>query len=129
MRELYESGLTNSELIERLKLFGIGRRTIYADSAEPARIKEIYRAGFDIRPANKSVPDGIDCMKRRPMFIRKECPNTIKEIQGYVWKKDKNGNLLDEPVKFNDHAMDAARYAILSDWESKRGGYQRLMVR
>jgi phage terminase large subunit len=26
-----------------------------------------------------------------------------------------NGNILDEPVKFNDHAMDALRYAIYTN--------------
>jgi len=34
------------------------------------------------------------------------------EKKGYKWKEDKNGNVLDEPVKFNDHAMDAERYYL-----------------
>lgn len=29
-------------------------------------------------------------------------------------KKDKNGNVIDDPVKFNDHAMDAGRYLSYS---------------
>ena len=87
--------------------------TIFADSAEPQRIEEIYRAGFDIHPARKiSVRDGIDFVKRFKLYIDKESTNIIKEIKFYSYKVDKNGKVLDEPVKLNDHAMDAIRYAI-----------------
>ncbi|HEY8541382.1 MAG TPA: terminase large subunit, partial [Pseudothermotoga sp.] len=85
---------------------------IYADSAEPARIEEIARAGFNIYPAKKDVKDGIDFLKRKMIYLYKDCTNTIKEIQMYKWKENKNGEILDEPVKFNDHAMDAMRYAV-----------------
>jgi len=47
--------------------------TIYADSSEPARIEEISRAGFDIRPADKSVKDGIDFCKRRKVHVSAGC--------------------------------------------------------
>jgi len=36
----------------------------------------------------------------------------LKEIRSYKWKEDKDGKILDEPVKFNDHAISAMRYAI-----------------
>jgi phage terminase large subunit len=35
----------------------------------------------------------------------------LREIKRYSWKTDKNGTLLDDVVKFDDHALDAARYA------------------
>ena len=112
-KELYETHLTNEELIERLKTFVYSKNAeIYADSAEPARIEEIARAGFNIYPAKKDVKDGIDFLKRKMIYLYKDCTNTIKEIQMYKWKESKNGEILDEPVKFNDHAMDAMRYAV-----------------
>jgi phage terminase large subunit len=37
------------------------------------------------------------------------CDNTINEFESYVWKPEK-----DEPVKLDDHAMDALRYGILA---------------
>ena len=112
-KELYETHLTNEELIERLKSFVYSKNAeIYADSAEPARIEEIARAGFNIYPAKKDVKDGIDFLKRKMIYLNKDCVNTIKEIQMYKWKENKNGEILDEPVKFNDHAMDALRYAV-----------------
>jgi phage terminase large subunit len=109
--EIYRTHLTNSDLIELLKPFA-GKGTIYADSAEPNRIEEIQRAGFNIFPADKDVKDGIDFVKRQKLLVDPKCANTLKEIEGYKWKQDKDGNSLDEPVKFADHAMDAMRYAI-----------------
>ena len=38
--------------------------------------------------------------------------NIIRERSKYKWKTDKDGNPLPEPVKFDDHAMDAIRYGI-----------------
>ena len=87
-------------------------RSIYADSAEPARIEEIRRAGFNIYPSDKSIKDGIDFIKRQKLHILKDSVNLIKEIGGYKYKEDKDGNVMDEPVKFRDHLVDAMRYAI-----------------
>jgi phage terminase large subunit len=111
---IYDTRLTNSELIDKLKNFNIGQKFIYADSAEPDRIQEFYRAGFNIYPAEKSVKTGIDFCKRYKFIIHKESTDLIKEIRGYKWKEDKNNHILDEPLKFNDHLMDAMRYAIFT---------------
>jgi phage terminase large subunit len=35
-------------------------------------------------------------------------------MQGYKWKKDKNDNILEEPIKMKDHLCDAMRYAIFT---------------
>lgn len=113
---IYETHLTNNDLIERMKQCVFNRNApIYADCAEPQRIKEIYDTGrFNIKESDKSVKDGIDMIKRHKIHIHKDSVNTIKEIQGYKWKEDKNGNMLDEPVKFADHACDAMRYGIFT---------------
>jgi len=111
--ELYQSHLTNSDLIERLRDFVHDPSApIYCDSAEPQRIEEIQRAGFNAWPSAKEVKHGIDFVKRQKLHILKSCTNTIKEIRSYKWKENANGDILDEPVKFLDHAMDAMRYAI-----------------
>lgn len=112
--ELYETHLTNEDLIEKLKDFIDNRYDeIYSDT-EPDRIKEIERAGFNIRAAKKAkqnVANGIDLIKRKKIYIHEDCINTIDEIKNYKYKEDSKGNILDEPVKFKDHAMDAMRYA------------------
>lgn len=111
---IYESHLTNSDLIQKLKYFQIGHSFIYADAAEPQRIEEIYRAGFNIHSSDKSVKTGIDFVKRFKLHIHNDSVNLAKELKSYKWKEDKYARILDEPVKFNDHLCDAFRYAIFT---------------
>lgn len=110
--EIYQTRLTNADLIELMKEKVKRTDPIYADSSEPARIEEIKRAGFNIYPADNNVKAGIDFVKRQKIYISQNCSNTLKEIRQYLWKKNKDGELLDEPVKFMDHSMDSMRYAI-----------------
>ena len=117
LREIvYESHLTNSDLIDRIKQeFPAWETTRFrADGAEPDRIEEFKRAGFDIEAAPKganSIRDGIDFCKRIDWNIDENSTNVIKEVRGYKWR-EKDGLVLDEPVKFLDHSMDAIRYAL-----------------
>ena len=108
---VYESGLIPQELIELMTSVA-PTDTIYADAARPDTIEEIYRAGFNIHKADKSVWDGIQKVKSYKIFITRHSQNVLKEIRSYKWKVDKNGKSLEEPVKFLDDAMDAMRYAV-----------------
>jgi len=111
--EIYRQYLTNADLIELLKTFVHDKRAVlYCDSAEPQRIEELRRADFSAQASNKNVKDGIDFLKRRTIYITKHCTNTLREIKTYSWKHDVKGNVTDEPVKFDDHTMDALRYAV-----------------
>lgn len=119
--ELYETLLTNPDLIERLKLIMNDKRdVIYADSQEPARIADISRAGFNIKPGLKAVSDGIGQVKSMWEYIRVDgrSRNLIEERNTYKWKEKKGGETLDEPVKFRDHLMDAKRYAIYTHYRN-----------
>lgn len=107
---IYRTHLTNADLIELLS--HQQRADIYADPSEPQRIEEIQRAGYIIYPANKDVQLGIDLCRRQTLNITKSSVNLLKEIQGYQRKINKDGVALEEPVKFNDHACDAMRYAV-----------------
>jgi hypothetical protein len=40
------------------------------------------------------------------------CPGLVSEIATYKWREDRDGNPLDEPVKFRDDAIAACRYAV-----------------
>lgn len=112
--EIYKTGLTNTMLIGEMKeKIPPPERScpIYADAAEPARISEISNEGFNIYPADKEVVPGILSVKSSGMSVTKDSPNILKEAKAYKWMKDKNGKVLDVPVKFNDHSMDGIRYA------------------
>ena len=98
-----------------MKTFKIKNTSVIkCDCADPERIEEIRRAGFNAEPCMKganSVKNGIDKIKQHSLYITKRSVDVLKEIKSYKWKEDKDGRVLDEPLKFNDHAMDALRYA------------------
>ena len=116
--EVYERKLTNTELIEKCKDVLFENRLLpehlstgYGDAAEPDRIEEFVQAGFPMEKGIKDVSAKITTTKQTKIHIHPRCVNTIKEIKGYIYKKDRNGVVTDEPAKVNDHAMDAMGYA------------------
>jgi phage terminase large subunit len=110
---VYESGLTLSDLINRMNSAGIGKHDpIYADAAEPKSIEEIFRSGYNVHPADKDVWAGILKVKSFPLHIKANATNLKAELGSYKWKVDKADNIIEEPVKANDDALDAMRYAI-----------------
>lgn len=111
---LYQSSLTTPEIIDKIKSMKIGHSVVYADAAEPDTIEEIFRAGINIQAANKDVWAGILAVKSKPLFIHSTSANLVREIQGYKWKKDKNDNILEQPVKAMDDAVDSMRYGIFT---------------
>lgn len=112
---LYKRKLTNTQLIKKLDGLVSFNDELIADSAEPGRIEEMRLAGYNVNKANKeagSVKNGIDALKSKKIYITENSLNIIKEIKNYKFRKDlRTEEIYDEPVKFNDHAMDAMRYA------------------
>ena len=117
---LYQTKLTNSEVIEKLKTLIPSeyrrKRYIYCDTAEPQRIQELCDAGFIAYPSDKSVKDGINYLKMKKLYIDSNSKNIIDELESYSYKKDKDDNIIDDPVKAFDHTLDASRYAIYTNW-------------
>jgi phage terminase large subunit len=118
MDEIYKRKLVNTELIKEIKqkvhMYSLPTSTeLFADTAEPARIEEMKRAGLNVKEANKNVIEGINVTKKYRQIIHPRCVEYIKETAGYKRKKDRNGNVLEAPLKFNDHLMDALRYACM----------------
>lgn len=111
---LYQSGMTNPDLISRIKQMNVGRKPVYADCAEPKTIEELYKAGLNVKPSDKDVWAGIVGVKSYPLYVSRGSKNLIAELQSYKWKKDKNDNVLEEPVKASDHLADALRYGIFT---------------
>ena len=117
-KELYETGLTNDVLAERVKEM-IGDERIICDSAEPKSIQELNNHGVSAVGAKKgkdSVNFGIDWLKQQTIVVDKTCINLINELQQYHWKKDAGGNSLKIPVDKNNHLIDGGlRYAYEGD--------------
>ena len=83
---------------------------------------EMRSKGISTTNAKKDVTRGIQKVKARltiqgdgkpRLYIMSTCVNTIKEISLYRWNEKKAGNEKEEPVKENDHSMDALRYMVM----------------
>jgi phage terminase large subunit len=130
---VYESGLTTADLIARMKQLNVPTRAfIYADAAEPDRIEEIRRAGFRCLPSKKgqgSVHAGISLVKSLEIYTQESNEMLNRELATYKWAEDKDGKLLDEPVDFDNHAMDAIRYAFQSHIKTMSKKPGKVMLR
>jgi phage terminase large subunit len=126
----YERGLVTNDIAAKLRtIVGDNRWEIWADSAEPRLIEELYRLGFNIRPVVKgkdSINFGIQVLQNYSINIPKTCQNLVNEFYGYEWETDRFGKQLDRPIDFNNHAIDAARYGAmmrLSQVATAKGKY------
>ena len=128
---IYQTGLTNPDISNRLKELGLTRQDeIWADSAEPKSIEELHRMGWNVKPTAKgkdSIMAGIDILKRHKLVVTSDSPNIIKELQNYKWMEDKNGNLLNRPIDNYNHAIDAIRYATFN--RLSKPNYGRYAIR
>jgi phage terminase large subunit len=112
---IYETGLLNSDIAERLKGFTC---TVVADSAEPKSIEEIRRHGIRIKGATKgtdSIRFGIQLMQEQQWLVTAHSTNVIKELRAYSWETDKTGKQTGNPIGTMNHACDAWRYWSLDN--------------
>lgn len=117
IQEYYRSHTTDDQLIEIAKswkdLFGPG--PIFCDPSQPDSIAKFRNAGLDARAAKNQVASGIKTVTSfllrpdRPLRISPFCQNLINEFYSYCYSENS-----DMPIKVNDHAVDALRYALHS---------------
>ena len=114
--EIYERGLSNEKIAEKIREKGYSKEIITADSSEPKSIDRLRELSIRrIKPARKgkdSVNNGIDFLQCFEILIHPKCKNFIKEIGSYCWDKNKEGKSINVPVDTNNHLMDAMRYAV-----------------
>ena len=111
----YTKGLSNKQIVDIL--VNNKKAIVIADSAEPKSIDDIKSYQVSIIPTVKgkdSVRYGINVVQAQQISVTKGSINLIKEYRNYLWKVDKDDNVLQEPEEGFDHALDASRYAITS---------------
>lgn len=113
--EMYKYKMTNKMIADEIIRMGYGNELIKADSSEPKSIEEVRGFGLRrIRPAKKgpdSVRAGIQKLQDYEIFVHPKCVNALVEFNNYIWDKDKDGKVLNEPIDEYNHFMDAMRYA------------------
>jgi phage terminase large subunit len=114
---LYRKGLTNKQIADFINNLEEAQTLVIADSAEPKSIAELGMFGVNVLPADKgqgSVNRGIQHVQEQRISITKRSLNTIKEYRNYMWKRDKDDNILNVPEDMFNHSMDAIRYGMES---------------
>lgn len=117
--EIYRAEMKTQEFLSRIDelcaSFGltVGEvDAVYCDSADPEKIQQFCDYGLNAYPSVKDVKAKIDTTRETRIHISPACVNLIREMPQYEWKKNKDGEILDEPVKKNDHAVDAICYCV-----------------
>jgi phage terminase large subunit len=138
-REIYRTGRIVEDHAKDIKAMCSGKsiEAYVADPADAEGRATLQRHGISTRPAMNAIGDGIQAVQARlgnkkagikpRLFVvagalverdedlaktkRPVC--TLDEFESYVWPKDAGGKALkEEPVKVDDHGMDAMRYAV-----------------
>ena len=113
--EMYEKGMSNERIYQRITNMGYAKEKIRADSAEPKSIDRLRELGLvNVKAARKgkdSINNGIDYLQDFHIIIHPRCVNFLTEIGNYSWDKDnKTGKVLNKPIDDFNHLMDAMRY-------------------
>jgi PBSX family phage terminase large subunit len=89
--------------------------SIEVDPSAKSFREQLSRDGMMGRLADNAVVDGIRdvayAMTAGKLLIHDSCSNLLNEIPGYVWDSKAQEKGEDMPVKYNDHCVDALRYA------------------
>lgn len=129
MDEFYRRGVLQEKVCAAAYDFMVGYNNlniVAVDAAAAGLIADLRNHGINALPAKGRVLDGIQAIQNRlrlqgdgkpRLTVDPSCINTISEFESYEWKPDK-----DEPVKENDHAMDAIRYFSVLAETSPLGG-------
>ena len=122
VREFYHSGRetndqkTDEEYYNELDKLagGLPIERIIIDPSAASFIALIRRKGkYKVRTASNEVLEGImhtsSCLVDKTILFNDCCERTIQEFGLYSWMPD---SATDQPIKENDHAMDAVRYFV-----------------
>lgn len=122
--EIYEVGLSNKHLWEKILSKKISHSQITADSAEPKSIAELNSLGQMTVLSAKKGPDSVEygmkwLQKLDSIVIDNvRCPNTAREFISYEYERDKEGNFISKYPDKNNHSIDATRYSREQDMKS-----------
>lgn len=120
--EIEVQGLLNSESAPLVKAY-TGNSKVTCDSSEPKSVSEYKLLRINAQSAKKgpgSIEYGIKFLQGLTILIHPRCQNFRGEISKYKYKEDKNGKVLPILVEVDNHLIDALRYALEGDMESKK---------
>ena len=126
LEEYYEKEQTTDVTVE--EMCGLNEkykfRYIYADPSAADWINKAKTQRLRVIEADNDIDKGVakikSLFKNDLIYIDRSCENLLKEIESYQYdKRSVKGNETEKPMKKNDHAVDAMRYAF-SEWNPWR---------
>lgn len=119
--EWYKTNQTDAQIADYVAALQWGE--CYPDPESASGIEELKRRGVNTREVIKnkdSVRNGINAVrelfKSNRLRIHESCQNLIWELETYSYPtKRPDHNEEENPIKENDHALDALRYALSMD--------------
>jgi len=96
----------------------VGNEYVWCDSAEPKSIHELKGYGIRALPVQKGkdyLLHAIQWIQRHNLIVDKRCQELINELSLFQWKKDKDGNAINQPIDKNNHWIDALHYALSTE--------------
>lgn len=114
--EIYQKGMSNEAIASCITEKGFAKEKIVCDSAEPKSNARLRTLGLTrvtrARKGPDSILNGIDFIQGFEILIHPRCSSFITEISSYTWQDDKFGHKINSPIDYNNHLMDAMRYAL-----------------
>jgi len=119
--EWYKTERTEEQIAEYVKSCNFNR--VYPDPESPSAIEVLNKKGIAVVEVVKnkdSIQNGINrvrqLLKMGKLHIHKSCVNLISEFETYSYpEKRPDSNEYENPIKENDHALDALRYALTTN--------------
>jgi len=111
---------TDIELANDLVKFISGHKVNYivVDPSAASFKLQLAQMGLPVADADNSVLDGIrtvaSCLSSGVLLVDESCSNLIQEFPGYSWDTKAQDRGEDKPIKSEDHALDALRYAFMA---------------
>ena len=117
-REVYRRGLSSEEIVSLIEAEAdrVNPERIFLDPSAAAYIETLQQHGYPAEKAENDVIFGIGQVATAfadGLTIDPACVNLMAELEAYHYPENRLDS--DKPVKENDHACDALRYAIASE--------------
>lgn len=124
---LYETHLSFDDVYLKVKDI-FGQTPVFADSSEPGFIDTLYLKGLNIHKSNKDVKYGLMKLQSFKLIIDSNSANLIREVSQYSFQKDRYDNVVELPIKKDDHLVDALRYAVTTYLDKFIGANNHTMI-
>lgn len=119
--EWYKTQKTDEQIADVVASYRFDE--VYPDPESPSAIAELEKRDVYCKEVVKnkdSIKNGINRVRalflQNKIHIHSSCSNLINELESYSYPESKIGKNEDEnPIKENDHALDALRYMLYMD--------------